>query len=66
MKDLLDISDEIARARHIVALIQLLCVSHPDDDQKALSEGCQSALDRLDTALLDMTELCRSMTCDST
>ncbi|SLN19808.1 hypothetical protein ROJ8625_00693 [Roseivivax jejudonensis] len=60
MTDLLDISDEIARARHMVSLIQMTCAIEPDDDQKAIAEGCDAALERLDAALKGLSEINRA------
>ncbi|WP_306133459.1 hypothetical protein [Roseivivax marinus] len=45
---LLDAGDELARARGLVELIQMTCVRDPDAEQKAISEGCDVALERLD------------------
>ena len=60
MTDLIDISDEIARARHMVSLIQMTCARDPDQDQKAIAEGCEAALERLDGALAGLYAINRA------
>ncbi len=42
MSNLLDAMDELHTARNLVRLIAMTTQSHPDEEQKAISAGCEA------------------------
>lgn len=61
MNHILDARDEIEAARDLVELIAMTTRNNPDEDQRAISAGCQAILTRISTA----AELLKSATLEA-
>lgn len=61
MNHILDARDEIEAARDLVELIAMTTRNNPDEDQRAISAGCQAILARISAA----AELLKSATLEA-
>lgn len=50
MSKLLEAQDELNRARDLVHLIHMTTATGPDEDQKAISAGCEVIEERFEAA----------------